>query len=79
MPLLYGEGLRKAFVRLQEEIMKDSSDHSIFAWIQTSADPTQSHGLLASSPADFAFSGDIVSIYDISKSNPYSVTNSGLR
>ncbi|KAB8273231.1 hypothetical protein BDV30DRAFT_238882 [Aspergillus minisclerotigenes] len=31
MPLLYGEG-RKAFVRLQEEIMKDSDDQSIFAW-----------------------------------------------
>ncbi|RYN49701.1 hypothetical protein AA0114_g6338 [Alternaria tenuissima] len=31
MPLLYGEG-NKAFVRLQEEIMKDSADHSLFAW-----------------------------------------------
>ena len=31
MPLLYGEG-EKAFVRLQEEILKDSSDQSIFAW-----------------------------------------------
>lgn len=31
MPLLYGEG-RKAFYRLQEEIMKSSSDQSIFAW-----------------------------------------------
>ncbi|KAF2252085.1 HET-domain-containing protein, partial [Trematosphaeria pertusa] len=31
MPLLYGEG-EKAFVRLQEEIMKDSQDQSLFAW-----------------------------------------------
>ncbi|KAK5637295.1 hypothetical protein RRF57_013007 [Xylaria bambusicola] len=31
MPLLYGEG-GMAFVRLQEEIMKVSDDHSIFAW-----------------------------------------------
>ncbi|KAI0518308.1 HET-domain-containing protein [Xylaria bambusicola] len=31
MPLLYGEGAM-AFVRLQEEIMKVSDDHSIFAW-----------------------------------------------
>ncbi|KAF2264191.1 HET-domain-containing protein, partial [Lojkania enalia] len=31
MPLLYGEG-EKAFVRLQEEIMKDSDDQSLFAW-----------------------------------------------
>jgi hypothetical protein len=31
MPLLYGEG-EKAFVRLQEEILKDSDDQTIFAW-----------------------------------------------
>jgi len=31
MPLLYGEGER-AFVRLQEEIMKTSNDQSLFAW-----------------------------------------------
>ncbi|KAG7103963.1 Vegetative incompatibility protein HET-E-1 like [Verticillium longisporum] len=31
MPLLYGEG-RKAFLRLQQEIMKNSSDQSLFAW-----------------------------------------------
>lgn len=31
MPLIYGEGSR-AFVRLQEEIVKISEDHSIFAW-----------------------------------------------
>ena len=31
LPLLYGEGM-KAFIRLQEEIIKSSSDQSIFAW-----------------------------------------------
>jgi hypothetical protein len=31
MPLLYGEGL-KAFKRLQEEIIRVSSDQSILAW-----------------------------------------------
>ncbi|KAH8803578.1 heterokaryon incompatibility protein-domain-containing protein, partial [Xylogone sp. PMI_703] len=31
MPLIYGEGQR-AFIRLQEEIMKVSDDHSLFAW-----------------------------------------------
>ncbi|CAG8957365.1 hypothetical protein HYFRA_00010791, partial [Hymenoscyphus fraxineus] len=31
LPLLYGEG-EKAFVRLQEEIMKSSDDQSLFAW-----------------------------------------------
>lgn len=32
MPLLYGEGLRNAFIRLQEEIMKVNDDQSMFAW-----------------------------------------------
>ncbi|TBU37284.1 hypothetical protein BD309DRAFT_631896 [Dichomitus squalens] len=31
MPILYGEG-RNAFLRLQEEIVKKTSDQSIFAW-----------------------------------------------
>jgi hypothetical protein len=31
MPLLYGEG-GKAFKRLQEEITKQSTDQSLFAW-----------------------------------------------
>jgi len=32
MPLLYGEGNTKAFVRLQEEIIRSSDDRSIFLW-----------------------------------------------
>ncbi|PMD57602.1 HET-domain-containing protein, partial [Hyaloscypha bicolor E] len=31
MPLLYGEGAR-AFIRLQEEIIKETDDQSLFAW-----------------------------------------------
>jgi hypothetical protein len=31
MPLLYGEG-KRAFIRLQEEIMKETDDQSLFAW-----------------------------------------------
>jgi len=31
MPMLYGEGM-KAFTRLQEEIMKNEDDESLFAW-----------------------------------------------
>ncbi|KAF2185267.1 HET-domain-containing protein [Zopfia rhizophila CBS 207.26] len=46
MPMLYGERER-AFIRLQEEIMRVSDDHSIFAWKWK-----ETHGgLLASSPA----------------------------
>jgi hypothetical protein len=49
MPMLYGEGER-AFIRLQEEIIKHSDDSSIFAWINTHG---ELRGLLAKSPADF--------------------------
>ncbi|KAK7914212.1 HET-domain-containing protein [Apiospora marii] len=31
MPMLYGEG-KRAFFRLQEEILKETEDHSLFAW-----------------------------------------------
>jgi hypothetical protein len=79
MPLLYGEGEVKAFVRLQEEIMRDSDDQSIFAWTQPSTQSTTMRGLLADSPADFASSGGIIPIRDWRRSNPYSMTNAGLR
>ncbi|KAK8134437.1 hypothetical protein PG984_006449 [Apiospora sp. TS-2023a] len=32
MPLIYGEGLRAAFQRLQDEIIQTSNDESIYAW-----------------------------------------------
>ncbi|TLS31326.1 hypothetical protein PpBr36_02563 [Pyricularia pennisetigena] len=32
MPLLYGEGGRRAFLRLQEEIVRVSNDQTIFCW-----------------------------------------------
>ncbi|KAI6001724.1 hypothetical protein EDC04DRAFT_1056984 [Pisolithus marmoratus] len=47
MPMLYGEG-KKAFRRLQLEIIRESSDHSIFAW--SSRRPG---GVLAEGPDDF--------------------------
>lgn len=34
LPLIYGEG-DNAFLRLQEEIIRNSDDHSIFAWEET--------------------------------------------
>jgi hypothetical protein len=33
MPMLYGEGSLKAFIRLQEEIMRANEDQSLFAWV----------------------------------------------
>jgi hypothetical protein len=78
MPVLYGEGAKKAFARLQEEIMKDSDDQSLFAWTQSSVEPTTLRGLLADSPADFAFSGTIVPIRG-GKSNSFSTMNAAVR
>lgn len=56
MPLLYGEGQQKAFMRLQEEIMKTSDDHSLFAWTTTDSLSHSSfcHGMLAEAPSSFA-------------------------
>ncbi|KAF2762624.1 hypothetical protein EJ05DRAFT_8110 [Pseudovirgaria hyperparasitica] len=66
MPLLYGEG-DQAFIRLQEEIMLVSNDHSIFTWGLSSrtpiTEPSQAMvpSFLANTPTLFAESGDIIS------------------
>ncbi|KAI0154920.1 heterokaryon incompatibility protein-domain-containing protein [Xylariaceae sp. FL1272] len=56
MPLLYGEG-RKAFVRLQEEICKQSNDLSIFAWKARCddefADSPRYRDIFAHSPSEY--------------------------
>lgn len=49
MAILYGEGETGAFRRLQDEIMKNSFDQTLFAW---RSDQEES-GLLAQSPRDF--------------------------
>ena len=59
MPTLYGEG-RKAFQRLQEEIMKRSADTTLFAWgprceigaLHGCSEGSKS-GLLATAPSQF--------------------------
>lgn len=76
MPLLYGEG-RKAFTRLQEEILKNSDDHSLFAWdMGGSGEPCD---LFASSPASFSDGRHIVTIYGNPDITHYTMTNQGLR
>ncbi|KAK0622697.1 heterokaryon incompatibility protein-domain-containing protein, partial [Immersiella caudata] len=54
MPLLYGEGM-KAFTRLQEEIIKVSTDHTIFCWHWTAHTPKDWVSLLAPSPQAFSY------------------------
>ena len=73
MPLLYGEG-RKAFIRLELEILKKSNDESIFAWTSETLYP----GLLAEWPDVFASSADIV-LARFCDRPPYSMTNRGLK
>jgi hypothetical protein len=78
MALLYGEGER-AFIRLQEEIMKTSDDDSLFAWAAKDSDLRKSRGLLVSSPGEFQEAGSISSCHDWTKSSlPYAMTNKGL-
>jgi hypothetical protein len=55
MPLLYVEG-EKAFIRLQEEIIRETEDDSIFAWFASKSTET---GLLASRPNDFYHSSNV--------------------
>lgn len=76
MPLLYGEG-RQAFHRLQEEVIKNSTDHSIFAW-----DPwLPSHFGLLLSPSPFGFRNGryIQNRQIVSEDDTYEMTNKGLR
>jgi hypothetical protein len=78
MPLLYGEG-SKAFLRLQEEILKRSNDQSLFAWscarskcVKACKHSINSHGagassmggFLSQSPRDFEHSNHYVAYND---------------
>ncbi|MCJ1292975.1 hypothetical protein MMC34_004528 [Xylographa carneopallida] len=74
MPMLYGEG-KKAFRRLQEEIIKYSDDHTIFAW---KGMKHKNPGMLALEPDDFASCQNLVNVRVRKGRNPYSVTNRGL-
>ncbi|KAK4448831.1 het domain-containing protein [Podospora aff. communis PSN243] len=89
MPLLYGEG-PKAFLRLQEEIIRRQNDHTIFAWgtgfniahtIEERPQP-MGIGVLAPSPLAFLNTKRASKILSQQLSmlvpSPYSLTNSGL-
>ncbi|KAI8626694.1 HET-domain-containing protein [Xylariaceae sp. FL1651] len=84
MPALYGEGAERAFRRLQEEILKYSDDHSLFAWVDDKAtDGGKSSGLLAPRPSCFHTTGkyaygEALKNIDAHESEPYNLTNKGL-
>jgi hypothetical protein len=61
MPMIYGEGT-KAFLRLQEETLKETNDLSLFAWTGQRNQPGWEQpyrGILATCPAKFHNCGNI--------------------
>ncbi|KAF4490273.1 beta transducin [Fusarium agapanthi] len=76
MPMLYGEGT-KAFGRLQEEIIKETTDLSIFAWKVDSTGGFR--GILARSPSEFAHCRNLRRAPTMRYGYEYSMTNKGLR
>jgi hypothetical protein len=83
MPILYGEGLYKAFQRLQGEIIAKLSDQSILAWYRSDS-PLHDHAqnLLAQSPEDFRNSGSVIikpSFSPLDYLSPFSIANIGLK
>jgi hypothetical protein len=92
IPLIYGEGGR-AFIRPQEEIIRASSDHTIFAWRRSDdGDRNMSGSILAHSPKNFSKSPifpcsrifaltrlvEDFEIQDLSVSRPFLMTNFGV-
>jgi hypothetical protein len=79
MPLLYGEGER-AFIRLQEEIIKESNDQSILAWDTKSINIVEGWhtlGILARHPSLFQDAGGIELLP--AEGHPMTMTNRGLQ
>ncbi|KAI3327641.1 HET-domain-containing protein [Xylariaceae sp. AK1471] len=72
MPVLYGEGLKKAFQRLQAEIISTSFDQTIYTW----RGPYESSGLLANSPLDFANTPSL-GLWAPANLAPFTMTNVG--
>ncbi|WQF90267.1 Putative heterokaryon incompatibility [Colletotrichum destructivum] len=83
MPMLYGEG-SGAFMRLQEEIIKETNDLTLFAWMASPGDSgaqglPEYRGILASSPREFKNSGKLELSRDAKYNPEYTMTNKGLR
>lgn len=80
MPMIYGEGER-AFIRLQEEIVKETNDLSLFAWkSQEDHEPENFTGLFARSPREFAHCRNILRWSDFLAPRPeFVITNNGVR
>lgn len=71
----YGEGGKAAFLRLQEQIIQNSRDESIFAW---TSDKLEFSGVLAPWLDCFADSSEILYHRDHRQRGPYRLTNQGM-
>ncbi len=89
MPMLYGEG-KRAFRRLQEELIRQSNDLSIFAWnddaeslLPQPTGVTECSALLAPSPRQFAVHQRVPGMLgrqtNAALRPEYAITNKGLR
>ena len=82
IPIMYGEG-HKAFLRLQEEILRTHSDHTIFVWDWREADAISypdmdSSHLFAPSPDAFKRYRHVVPLRHREQSD-CEITNAGVR
>ena len=78
IPLLYGEG-HKAFIRLQEEILRVSNDHTIFCWTWDPRHvPSHWASMLSPSPRTFEDSGSYSEFSWRYEPLSYAMTNAGL-
>lgn len=80
MPMMYGEGAR-AFIRLQEAIMAEVNDLTLFAWRAERDGPEaqEYRGILARSPAEFAAVGRVELDNAASYSADFRLTNKGVQ
>ncbi|KAI0198857.1 heterokaryon incompatibility protein-domain-containing protein [Astrocystis sublimbata] len=82
LPLLYGEGDR-AFMRLQEEIVKTSNDLSLFAWTSSENALLGSRdsysGVFAQNPRDFLHSGEMVLSSNGMYNSEFTLCNKGIK
>ncbi|KAM5347276.1 hypothetical protein ACJ41O_010281 [Fusarium nematophilum] len=81
MPMLYGEGY-KAFIRLQEEIIRSTHDLSIFGWTlcdEPAVNRRHYSGFLATSPHDFASCSSMQTRDPLQHEGEMSITNKGVQ
>lgn len=82
IPLVYGEG-KKAFIRLQEAILKENEDESLFAWTPSQMQDTdwrheipRGTSIFASHPIEFIHARNIRPMYN--QTEAPNVTNRGV-